>query len=247
MGSYSTDINFKKSLKVIETKTKASTRKKNLTPSQQLSTFHIWHVLTTPFAWICGPIDLCAMFCGVCLWYVLVCLSASCHFLSHNCRRPHRPDLPPTIPYHTTPYHTIPYHTCLISPHTPPTLTAPLQKKSQICVLANYCNIELVQRYPRIILQKNCHLTGQRQACSRITWLFGRLLGCHHAKNGLIHRKMGVDCPLVIQSETLYRTRLDSIAVSLFGNMTVEKEQKIPIIILILKRGPCLDQTRKEE
>ena len=43
---------------------------------------------------------------------------------------------------------------------------------------------------------------------------------------------------------------LDSIAVSLFGNMTVEpgemhkitkvSEQKIPIIILILKRGHCL-------
>ena len=193
MGSYSTDINFKKSLKVIETKTKASTRKKNLTPSQQLSTFHIWHVLTTPFAWICGPIDLCAMFCGVCLWYVLVCLSASCHFLSHNCRRPHRPDLPPTIPYHTIPYHTI----LAWSPPTPHQAWL-LRYKSQICVLASHCNVELVQRCPRIILQKNCHLTGQRQACSRITWLFGRLLGCHHAKNGLIHRKMGVDCPLVI-------------------------------------------------
>ena len=43
---------------------------------------------------------------------------------------------------------------------------------------------------------------------------------------------------------------IDSIAVSLFGNMTVEtgeiliitkvSEQKIQIIILILKRGPCL-------
>ena len=43
---------------------------------------------------------------------------------------------------------------------------------------------------------------------------------------------------------------LDSIAVSLFGSMTVDtreihirvsvSEQKIQIIILILKRGPCL-------
>ena len=151
MWSYSTNINFnKKCPKVIESKTKASTRKKNLTPSQQLSTFHIWHVLTTPFAWICGPIDLCAMFCGVCLWYVLVCLSASCHFLSHNCRRPYRPDLPPTyltIPYYTIlyrtipawspPHHSLPYHTCLISPHTPPSLTAPLQ-------ITNLCACKLL-------------------------------------------------------------------------------------------------------
>ena len=50
MGSFSTNINSKKSPKVIGTETKASTRKKNLTPSQQLSTFHFWQVLTTPFA-----------------------------------------------------------------------------------------------------------------------------------------------------------------------------------------------------
>ena len=48
---------------------------------------------------------------------------------------------------------------------------------------------------------------------------------------------------------------VDSIAISLFGNMTVEtreihiitkewvSEQKIQIIILILKRGPCLGRT----
>ena len=28
---------------------------------------------------------------------------------------------------------------------------------------------------------KDCLLTGQEQAYTRITWLFGRLFGCHHA------------------------------------------------------------------
>ena len=40
--------------------------------------------------------------------------------------------------------------------------------------------------------------TDQEQACSRITRLFVRSVGCHHAENGPIHRKMVVHCPLVI-------------------------------------------------
>ena len=35
------------------------------------------------------------------------------------------------------------------------------------------------------------------QACTRIDQLFV----CHHAENGPIHRKMVVDCPLVIISK----------------------------------------------
>ena len=52
-------------------------------------------------------------------------------------------------------------------------------------------------------LQKNCLITGQEQACSRITLLFG----CrHHAANGLIHRKMIVDCPI---DDSLLQTKPD--------------------------------------
>ena len=58
---------------------------------------------------------------------------------------------------------------------------------------------------------KDCLLTCQEQACTRITRLFGCSFGCHLAKNGHIHRKMAVDCPLVITSivETLFKTRPD--------------------------------------
>ena len=45
-------------------------------------------------------------------------------------------------------------------------------------------------------IAKDCLLTVQEQACSRITCLFG----CHHAENGPILRKMAIDCPLVITS-----------------------------------------------
>ena len=63
---------------------------------------------------------------------------------------------------------------------------------------------------------KECLLSGQEQACTRITRLFGclfviRLFSCHHAENGPTHRKMAVDCPLVITSivETHFQTRQD--------------------------------------
>ena len=45
---------------------------------------------------------------------------------------------------------------------------------------------------------KDCLLTSQKQACSRITRLF--VVVRHHAKNDLVHRKMVVDCPLEITS-----------------------------------------------
>ena len=59
----------------------------------------------------------------------------------------------------------------------------------------------------QVVFAKDYLLTGQEQACTRITWLFVR----HHAKNGPIHRKMAVDCPPCnhIQSETLFHTGPD--------------------------------------
>ena len=55
--------------------------------------------------------------------------------------------------------------------------------------------------WQKIAIAKDCLLTDQEQDCTRITWLFGRSFGCNHAENGLIHRKMVVDCPLVITSK----------------------------------------------
>ena len=46
------------------------------------------------------------------------------------------------------------------------------------------------------IFAKDCLITCQEQACIKITRLFVCLFGCHYAKNGPIHRKMVVDCPL---------------------------------------------------
>ena len=57
---------------------------------------------------------------------------------------------------------------------------------------------------------KDCLLSDQEQACTRITWLFGRSFRCNHAENGLIHRKMVVDCPLVITSKVKPFSRLDN-------------------------------------
>ena len=50
------------------------------------------------------------------------------------------------------------------------------------------------------IFAKDCILTGNRQACTRISRLFVWLFGCQHAENGLIHRKLDVDYPLAITS-----------------------------------------------
>ena len=58
----------------------------------------------------------------------------------------------------------------------------------------------LEARTPSIIAN-DFLLTGQEQACTRITRLFVYSFGCHHAENGSIHRKMVVDCPLVIISK----------------------------------------------
>ena len=44
-------------------------------------------------------------------------------------------------------------------------------------------------------ISKDWILTGQEHACSRITQLFVFLFFCHHAENGLIHRKMVVTAP----------------------------------------------------
>ena len=53
---------------------------------------------------------------------------------------------------------------------------------------------------------KDCLLTGQEQAYAWITWFF---VCRHHAENSLIHRKMVVDCPLVITSKAKPFSRLD--------------------------------------
>ena len=41
-----------------------------------------------------------------------------------------------------------------------------------------------------------CLLTGQEQACSKITWFVVCLFVRHHAENSPIHRKLVVVCPL---------------------------------------------------
>ena len=48
-------------------------------------------------------------------------------------------------------------------------------------------------------IAKDCLLTCQEQTCFRITWT--RLGVRHHAENGLVHRKMVVDWPLVSQQK----------------------------------------------
>ena len=52
-----------------------------------------------------------------------------------------------------------------------------------------------------VLIAKDCLLTGQEQACTRITRLFGWFIGCHHAENGRKHRKIAVDCALMIKSK----------------------------------------------
>ena len=50
-----------------------------------------------------------------------------------------------------------------------------------------------------VIFAKDCLLTGQEQACIRITQLS---FGCHHAQKGLIHRKNGCSLP---RSDDIHR------------------------------------------
>ena len=52
-----------------------------------------------------------------------------------------------------------------------------------------------------ITIAKDCLPTGQEQACTRISRLFVCLFVRYHVENGPIHRKMVVDCPLVITSK----------------------------------------------
>ena len=60
-----------------------------------------------------------------------------------------------------------------------------------------------------LTIAKDCLLTGQEQACTRITWLFVCLFVCHPAENGTIYRKMVVDSPLVITSKVKPFSRPD--------------------------------------
>ena len=56
-------------------------------------------------------------------------------------------------------------------------------------------------------IAKDCLLTGQEQASTSTT----QLVGCCHAENGPIRKKMAVDCPLVITSivKPFFQTRPD--------------------------------------
>ena len=59
-----------------------------------------------------------------------------------------------------------------------------------------------------IIIAKDFSVVKSRLALGPTGWLFV----CHHAENGLIHRKIVVDCPLLITStigQTLFQTRKD--------------------------------------
>ena len=60
-------------------------------------------------------------------------------------------------------------------------------------------------------IAKDCLLTGQELACSRINQLGVQVFVRHHAKNGPINSEMVVDCPIVIRSiaDTLFPTRQD--------------------------------------
>ena len=61
------------------------------------------------------------------------------------------------------------------------------------------------------IFAKDWSLVKSRLALGSPGWLFVRSVVCHHAKNGPIHMKMVVDCPIVITSidDTLLLTRSD--------------------------------------
>ena len=61
------------------------------------------------------------------------------------------------------------------------------------------------------IFAKDWSLVKRRLALGSPGWLFVRSVVCHHAKNGPIHMKMVVDCPIVITSidDTLFLTRSD--------------------------------------
>ena len=69
--------------------------------------------------------------------------------------------------------------------------------------------------------------TGQEQACSRFTRLFVR----DHAKNGPIHRKMVVACPLVITSKVKFFFR---------PNKTRKGEWMVQPVFCIVDIGSCL-------
>ena len=58
---------------------------------------------------------------------------------------------------------------------------------------------------PVLLLAKDCLLTGQEQACTRMN----RLFGCHNADYSSMHRKMVLECHIVIIStgDTLFQTR----------------------------------------
>ena len=64
-----------------------------------------------------------------------------------------------------------------------------VRKQSINCLINTSRSDEWIIAF--LAFAKHCLLTGQEQACSRIT----RLVGCPHAENGLIHRKLVVDCP----------------------------------------------------
>ena len=86
----------------------------------------------------------------------------------------------------------------------------------------------------------------------KVKFLVARDIQTTLASEGRVFSKFSGSRDLIAQYLGGCDNEVDSIAVSLFGNVTVDtreihiitKEQKIQIIILILKRGPCLIQTR---
>ena len=90
--------------------------------------------------------------------------------------------------------------------------------------------------YPQLLYCKRlpCH-TGQEQACYRITQLFVCSFVCHDAKNGPIHRKMFVDCPLMNTSKVKLFFRPDK---------TRKREWMIQVIFCIVDAGSCFVRIR---
>ena len=84
------------------------------------------------------------------------------------------------------------------------------------------------------MLQKTAYLTlvKSRLALGSSGCSFVCLFVCHHAENGPIHRKMVVDCPLVITSKVKLFFRPDK---------TRKKEWMAQPVFCIVDAGSCYD------
>ena len=77
-------------------------------------------------------------------------------------------------------------------------LTSGLQWAKTAVTYAPSCRIFSIAstfiQFPIPYIAKDSLFTGQGQACSRVTWLFGLSSPC---QNGPVHKNMVVDCVLV--------------------------------------------------